>query len=384
MLHAMPRSRFLVVGSQRSGSSVTHTCIVGHPEATGTGDEVRAEPLFTRGIAAFTCGNDTWPERQRGYRALFDALSLRDDDPAIRAHGMKVALASPSEAIDVANTLRDHLPDVRIVLIRRDDLIAQYASLHRAQATGIWHSFHGAASNSKPIAIATGPFLDYARDCRRILAQLRTLRHSHALLEVEYERTVVGGLWHEIFAFLGLTRLPPTWVAMQKVSPPARASVAGYDDLLAALQQLPQADEQQELAAARARAEARLGDDSVLTLVSRAQIALAAGRFDEAERAALAALDRAPQPIGTMRQAAFDALEAAWDGLGSVARALAGLQRLAAAYADDARLAMLRGVVLGFAQRAPEAIAEFERALRLDPGLLRARTLLADWRRSRA
>lgn len=125
----MTRTRFLIVGSPRSGTSVTHACIQGHPQATGAEDEVRVEPLFTRGIAAFTFGNESWPERQRGYRALFDAIAGGGDDPAIRAHGMKVTLGTPEEAMDLANTLRDHLPSVRVVLVHREDLVAQYASL---------------------------------------------------------------------------------------------------------------------------------------------------------------------------------------------------------------------------------------------------------------
>ena len=83
--------------------------------------------------------------------------------------------------------------------------------------------------------VSTELFLDYARASRKSLAQLRSLRHTHALLEVSYERTIVGGLWHEVFAFLDLPPMAPAWLTMQKVAPPPRDYIAGYDGLVAGL-----------------------------------------------------------------------------------------------------------------------------------------------------
>ena len=46
--------RYILVGPARSGTTVTHLALKGHPNVSAVRDEVRIDPLFTQGMGAFT------------------------------------------------------------------------------------------------------------------------------------------------------------------------------------------------------------------------------------------------------------------------------------------------------------------------------------------
>lgn len=353
------------------------SCLARHPEVATAGAEMRVHPLFTRGVATFTVGSESWPERLRCNRALFNALALSDDSSAIRAHGMKLALSRPDEAADLANSLREYFDDLRVVVMRREDLVAQVASLHRARRTGVWHSWQGEVHQTA-FDLPLDEFVDQATTSMRIDAQLRTLRHTHAFLELVYERTVAVGQWSSLFAFLGVADVDPVWMSMRKVAPLVSDYVANHAELRDALRGIPEVSEAEELALAEARADAALHGESTQLLVSRAREALESGRHAEAERVAIAALLHSEPVVGT-RRAATDVLRTAWERLGSSERALAGVRRLEAAGIDDAELALLAGIVRCHAGQRDVGLADMKRALRLDPGFERARQLLHEW-----
>jgi hypothetical protein len=76
------KTRYLIVGMARSGTTVTHRALYGHPKVCALDDEIRVDPFFTRGIEAFTVGGANPWERENGSLQLFDALtSFEPGDP---------------------------------------------------------------------------------------------------------------------------------------------------------------------------------------------------------------------------------------------------------------------------------------------------------------
>jgi len=144
----MRGKRFVILGMQRSGTTVTHVCLSGHPNVSMAADEVFAEPFFTRGLATFTGGKETFQDRKDGYGKLFNLITASKANGSTLAAGFKVAIGNTREAIDVANCLREYFEGTRIILVQRTDLAAQYGSLRRAILSGQWHAWEGERSRS--------------------------------------------------------------------------------------------------------------------------------------------------------------------------------------------------------------------------------------------
>jgi len=54
----MANNRYLIVGCGRSGSTLIHLLLKGHPNIVALNDELKVSPFFTKGISTFTFGSD--------------------------------------------------------------------------------------------------------------------------------------------------------------------------------------------------------------------------------------------------------------------------------------------------------------------------------------
>lgn len=262
----MSRHRFIIVGAQRSGTTVTHLCLRGHPQVSSLNDELRVSPFFTDGVAAFTYGAETELERDRGWLALFDTITTLEKNDEAHACGLKVAINSHQEAVVVANCIRMHLPGVKLILVNREDLVAQCGSWVRGEKSGQWHSWtHTADSGDDPgvLTIDPGYFADYALENRRIVSQLRTLSDSHDLLEFSFERQIADGSgWPVLFEHLGLSDMPVTWLRSRKVAPGPEEYIQNHDELRTILANIqPPSPEEERAEAMRQLVDAFDGRD---------------------------------------------------------------------------------------------------------------------------
>lgn len=280
----MAAKRFLVLGMQRSGTTVTHVCLSGHPNVSMAVDEVLPRPFFTRGLATFTGGKESFQDRKDGYRALFDLIAGARANEHTLAIGLKVAIGGAADAIDIANCLREYLDGVRIILVHRNDLVAQLGSLRRAVLSGEWHAWEGERPrSSQRIALPPEEFERYAADAVAVLAQLRSLATTHELMEFGYESDIVpGDRFGALFEFLGLPVVPMPWMKMAKVAPPPAEYIANYDELTAVQAQLsPPAPAELEQAVRDRRREGA-ADERPLFLGYRACESLDRGQPEEA------------------------------------------------------------------------------------------------------
>lgn len=233
---------------------MTHLCLRGHPEVCSLNDEMRISPFFTDGVAAFTYGAETERERDRGWLALFDAITTLELTDDTRACGLKAAINSHEEAIVFVNCLRMHLPDVKVILVNREDLVAQCGSWVRGEKSGQWHSWANATtSEGDPgtLTIETDYFSSYAAENAHIVAQLRTLADTHDLLEFSFERQIADGSgWPTLFDHLGISAMPVTWLRSSKVAPSPEEYIGNHDELKAIFDDLPAPSMEEERAAA--------------------------------------------------------------------------------------------------------------------------------------
>lgn len=236
------RTQFLVLGPQRSGTTVTYLTLRGHPNACGISDEVDPAVLFEQGVSAFTRNGVVDPAmRDRYAPALFEAIAFAESGPATLAGGMKIAIETASTARSVADALCGPLRHVRVVLTIREDMIAHYGSLKRAQATGQWHSWGKGGSTGGRLRLDPKEFAAHVRRYREIHQVLLGLLERRDGLLVRYEQDILGnlpGLAGRLFDYVGIPRLEPDWFMAQKVAPPVEDYIENLDELRARLESM--------------------------------------------------------------------------------------------------------------------------------------------------
>ncbi len=258
-------TRYIIVGMQRSGTTATHRALFGHPNICAMDDEFRVEPFFTKGVACFTVGGINRWERLRNYNRLFDAVTISPTiapDPEgkrliayggtprfpkqeLRANGLKVAIPSAADAKLLVDSLVEYFQGLKVIHVRRDDWVAQYASLLRAQKSGKWHSWSAAkgANQTAPgkFAIAVEDFTAYVRMAQEIEAQLARLLGTHEVCEFSFENDLesnAAGAWDRLFGFLGVPPMAPEWMGSSKVAPPVDEFVENAAELRQVLARL--------------------------------------------------------------------------------------------------------------------------------------------------
>jgi hypothetical protein len=221
---------------QRSGTTVTHLVLRGHPNVSSLSDELKVQPFFDEGLGIFTSSaSSSASERQHGKLSLFDALTGIDADENTLARGLKVNPRSVEDAELVCRTIREEMPGLRVILMIRDDLVAQLGSRLRAERTGEWHSWtkgQGGASGS--FEIDAEKMQQYAAEAREIAGQLRGLSGSHEVLEISYERDLLQDLEQgqlKLFRFLDLPEVTVDWLDSKKVSPAPEDFISNYSEL---------------------------------------------------------------------------------------------------------------------------------------------------------
>jgi hypothetical protein len=227
--------RFAIIGAARSGTTVTHSLLCGHPEVSLFGEEIRIREMFGQGSSLFTFQPLRKVAQQKRVTAgLFDVFALSNSSPETRAAGIKCAFGSLEASRLFVNGVKEHFPDMHIILVRRDDLVAQFGSAVRARKTGLYHSWRGSAKPmTDAMRLSKGLFRHYVLETRASLDLIQSLESTHPMLEVSYERDICSGLqYHQkVYRFLGITEMEPVWVQNRKVSPPPEEYISNYAEL---------------------------------------------------------------------------------------------------------------------------------------------------------
>ena len=167
---------------------------------------VAAQPSSTRRLPAIptlrpsTTSFVFRPSGIGGFRRLPSATKLRKSNaPAMwhsltpvtsmaasaetQALGVKCCVSSPEEAEFVVTSAMRRIPGVKMIVVVRRDLVAQYASLLRARRGGAWHSWRDA--DRPPVAhvhIRPVLFDRYVTNALDTLARLRCEPAAHIVV----------------------------------------------------------------------------------------------------------------------------------------------------------------------------------------------------------
>ena len=99
-----------------------------------------------------------------------------------KAIGMKCVPSDLQATKTLTIALKKHFPELKIILLIRKDLTAQYGSMIRAKTTGEWHSWRQPKHPStSQIKLNKRLFKNYIERSILKLNELKTLSNSHDL-----------------------------------------------------------------------------------------------------------------------------------------------------------------------------------------------------------
>jgi hypothetical protein len=153
------------------------------------------------------------------------------------ARGMKLTTGSKECARSLAEGVRTHLPDVRIILLVRRDLVAQFGSLIKSQKTGVWGRHVGETKGQSlpTLELDRHEFAEYAIEAYQIRRILRSMQDTHEILEIEYEEVLLDGnlpTHDPLLNFVGVEPQRADWLTDRKLSPPPESYIENYQQLL--------------------------------------------------------------------------------------------------------------------------------------------------------
>lgn len=228
-------TRYLIIGRARSGTTMIHLTLMGHPNVAALNDELKPEPLLTKGISSFTFGNDTAEEKSMGSEALFDAITAITRKNETRANGAKTVINSAVVASRVVSHLQEYMPRLKIIHVVREDLVALYGSAQQGRKSGVMHSWNTGFSEREidKTRVSKYKFTHFALGCLETRAVVGRLEDSHDYLEVAYEEYLRQPrvIEQQLMEFLNLPHVPVTWLNSEKVLPPASEYIVNCEQL---------------------------------------------------------------------------------------------------------------------------------------------------------
>lgn len=234
-------TRFLVIGYQRSGTTVLSLLINGHPNVSSLDGELRIDPFFSLGTRTFTGGYASKIAAKNGHSLLFNALTSENYDDQTIACGAKTVCNAPKLANKIVKTVSNHLKDVKIVLIRRENLVAQYGSAMEQKRTGVSHSWYRnwKGQNAKKLKINKLLFKRYVLVVLATYDELRKLARTNQILEISYEKFNQNkdSVYGDILNFLDLPYIEPSWLSSKKVLPSPENYISNYKEIEMVLQE---------------------------------------------------------------------------------------------------------------------------------------------------
>jgi len=226
--------RYLILGLGRSGTTAIHFALKGHPNVCALNDEVNVS-FFSEGISTFTQRDNNSLEKEKGSKCLFDAIAGIFSNEKTKAIGMKCVPSDLQATKTLTIALKKHFPELKIILLIRKDLTAQYGSMITFFKQLIdKFSFYTKHPSTSQIKLNKRLFKNYIERSILKLNELKTLSNSHDLLEVEYEKCLLaknGPDFSTIFNFLNLPNLEATWLNCNKVAPPPKEYIRNYEKM---------------------------------------------------------------------------------------------------------------------------------------------------------
>jgi len=229
-------TKCIVLGPNRSGTTYVHNLLMGHPEVSGIQEEIKIDPIFTKGISTFTYGNESIQDNSNGFVALFDALSFMNKKNNTKCGFIKIAILNPYYLEQFIHTYKVYLKDIKMVITLREDILAQYASQLRKDKTKIVTINNSNDSKNKDVKVKVNKnkLKKYVYNMiymqKLILANLKD-----NVLFISYEKDILSDnfkLPEMLFSYIGVEQnINVSWQNQYKVSPAPEDYIYNYNNI---------------------------------------------------------------------------------------------------------------------------------------------------------
>lgn len=242
-----PAVRFIVVAQGRAGTTMLMERLGTHP-----GIRVELELLrpgyFPRLTGWRRMAARLWPRRYvykgQDPMPLLDRLLWGERFAHWPAAGFKILEYQWMLLSEETRAALMAIPDVKIIYLSRDDLLAHCVSLERAYAHGFLHRRHGQPSRDVPaVALTPETFVEFVHKRKVARAYFRSLFAHLPYLEVSFERLVAAPEEENarMLDFLGLPQHPLRDLLVPNSATPLQERITDYAAFAEALRGTPHA-----------------------------------------------------------------------------------------------------------------------------------------------
>lgn len=230
----MKKTRFIILGVARSGTTLIQQAIEGHPLVNCVNGDVCDYMVADSGPEIFSYNNvttsgvdSTWATKCN-LDFLFNIIGQNHD-----VVGFKTAFHSPDVASRFADRVASADRSVKIIATIRKDYLAIEASMQLALKLGRFHAYSG-DKNNKRIRLDPVVFSQSVLRYNQIISEIRKMTTTMDVLEISYEDEILPGdfsFYPRICEFLKLNEVVPTWLKMKKQAKAPEEYVENYKEL---------------------------------------------------------------------------------------------------------------------------------------------------------
>ena len=228
--------KFVIVSSGRSGSTFLETLLNSHPNIRSLSEIFHERELDPKTVFYY-------PKSRKQHKLFIDdpqrfldvVLYNRYFHKDISYVGFKILYYQTRfhKQASVWPYLADH-KEIKIIHLKRNNLLAQYLSLVRAKKTDTWTQWKTRKDSYEPVTLRLKECVGYFRAMENFMDETDWMFLRHDVKEVRYEDLVADRERQlgDILDFLGVQNHTKLYTGLIKQNPlPLSQSIANYEGL---------------------------------------------------------------------------------------------------------------------------------------------------------
>ncbi len=237
--------RFVIIGTERSGSNFLRGLLNAHPTAVALGEIFREHGTIGWDIRGYPRSRKTLALIEADPVAFLRQTLFRRYPKRLRAVGFKLFYHHARD--DTWRSVWDYLKtdrEIRIIHLKRKNMLKAYLSRCRANRTGSWVNTHGAEEAAVSVPLDYEDCLDSFERTRRHEQACDTIFSRHDKLELTYEELASDYVEqiYRVQTFLGLAPSPVEPTTFKQSREPLSRAISNYAELRRRFSDTPWAD----------------------------------------------------------------------------------------------------------------------------------------------
>jgi len=238
-------TRFIILGRSRTGSNLLRSLLNSHPQVVAFNELYRARERISWGLPYYPQSSRLLTLRQRDPVGFLESEVYGTYPRSVAAVGFKIFYYHAQD--DDWKILWDHLlaqRDLRVIHIKRDNMLRTHLSRKRAQITNSWENRSGRQERNPAVTLDYAECLHDFETTRGWEQRFDELFHDHPRCVVHYEQLAADYVAQSarIMEFLGVPPLPVEPLTRKQSRAPLSAQIINYADMKRQFAGTPWAD----------------------------------------------------------------------------------------------------------------------------------------------